>query len=72
MLAVLSKKLVRGGALRILTDLDGAPLKELIELAGQAGMQQAANKGKEYFPQGWRDPEFRPDRKPQIVMLVPK
>lgn len=72
MIAILSKKLTRGGALRVLTDLDGTPLREFIEVAGQAGMQQVPNKGKEYFPKGWRDPEFRPDRKLQIVVLVPK
>jgi tRNA G46 methylase TrmB len=72
MLAIMSKKLVRGGALRILTDLDGQLLRELVELAVQAGMQKVASKGKEYFPQGWRDPEFRPDRKAQILVLAPK
>lgn len=72
MLAILSKKLARGGALRILTDLDGAPFREFMEVADQAGMQVVPAKGKMYFPKDLRDPEFLPDRKPQIVVLVPK
>jgi tRNA G46 methylase TrmB len=72
MLEILSKKLARGGALRVLTDLDGAPLREFVETAGQAGLQAVPGKGKTYFPRDWRDPEFLPDRKPQIVVLVPK
>ncbi|HEU4604859.1 MAG TPA: hypothetical protein VFS46_01340 [Nitrososphaera sp.] len=72
MLEILSKKLARGGALRVLTDLDGAPLREFVETAGQAGLQVVPGKGKTYFPKDWRDPEFLPDRKPQIVVLVPK
>jgi tRNA G46 methylase TrmB len=72
MLEILSKKLARGGALRVLTDLDGAPLREFVEVAGQAGLQVVPGKGKTYFPRDWRDPEFLSDRKPQIVVLVPK
>jgi tRNA G46 methylase TrmB len=72
MVAILTRKLARGGSLRILTDLDGAPFRELVELAGQAGLQQVANEGKTYFPKDWRDPEFKPDRKPQILVLAPK
>lgn len=72
MLVVLSKKLVRGGALRVLTDMDGAPLKELVDAACQAGLKTLPVKGKEYFPKDWRDPEFRPDRKPQVIVFAPK
>ena len=72
MLEIMSKKLARGGALRILTDLDGAPFREFVEAAGQTGLQVVPGKGKTYFPRDWRDPEFLPDRKPQIVVLVPK
>lgn len=72
MLAVLTRKLARGGSLRILTDLEGAPLRELVEVAGQAGLQVVPSKGKTYFPKDWRDPEFQPGRKPQIVVLAPK
>lgn len=72
MLEILPRKLASGGSLRILTDLDGAPLKELIELAEQTGLQQVANNSKIYFPRDWHDPEFRPDTKPQVVIFVPK
>jgi tRNA G46 methylase TrmB len=72
MLAVLSKKLAPGGALRILTDLDGAPLRELVEIAGQAGLKAFPAKGKEYFSKNWRDPEFRPDKNPQVIVFTPK
>jgi tRNA G46 methylase TrmB len=72
MLAILSKKLARGGALWILTDLEGVPFRELIDLAGQAGLKAFPAKGKEYFPKRWRDPEFRSDRNPQVVMFAPK
>jgi tRNA G46 methylase TrmB len=72
MLMVISKKLARGGALWILTDLDGAPFKELVEIASQAGLKAFPSKGKEYFPKGWRDPEFRPNKNPQIFVLTPQ
>jgi hypothetical protein len=71
MLAILPRKLARGGAFRILTDLEGAQLGELVELAGQAGLKAFPAKGKEYFPKGWRDPEFRPDRKLQVIVFMP-
>jgi tRNA G46 methylase TrmB len=71
-LAILSKKLARGGALRILTDLDDASFRELVEIAGQAGLKAFPSKGKEYFPKGWRDPEFRPNKNPQILVLLPQ
>ncbi len=74
MLGLISKKLTSGGAFRILTDMekDSAPFRELVLLANQASFQLAAGKGKTYFPKDWRDQEFRPDRKPQIVVLAPK
>ena len=72
MIEILSKKLAHGGALRILTDLEDAQLRELIALAIQAGLKVFPAKGKEYFPKGWRDPEFRPDRKPQVIVFTQK
>jgi tRNA G46 methylase TrmB len=71
MLAVLSKKMTKGGALRMLTDLEGKELDDLVELAGQAGLKAFPAKGKEYFPKNWRDPEFKPDRNLQIIMFAP-
>jgi tRNA G46 methylase TrmB len=74
MLAAISKKLAAGGAFRIITDMekDSAGFRELVLLANQAGFQMARDKGKAYFPADWRDPEFRPDRNPQIVVFAPK
>ncbi len=73
-LAIISKKLVHGGRVRILTDLekDGELFTELVLTAGEAGFQPISNVGKAYFPNDWRDPEFRPNRKPQTVVLAPK
>lgn len=74
MLMVISKKLARGGTFRILTDLekDSAEFRELVLLANQAGFQLTTARGKTYFPEDWRDPEFLHDRKLQIVVLAPK
>lgn len=74
MLAIISKKLVHGGRVRILTDLekDSKLFTELVLTANEAGFQLTSNVGKTYFSSDWRDPEFRPDRKPQILVLVPK
>ena len=74
MLSALSKKLVRGGTLRILTDLekDSAAFRELVIVASQASFQLIGNSGKTYFPKNWRDQEFKIGRNPQIVVLAPK
>ena len=72
LLTVLSRKLTSGGTLRVLTDMEGAALKELVDTASQAGLKAFPAMGKEYFPKGWRDPEFRPDRAPQVVVLAAK
>jgi tRNA G46 methylase TrmB len=74
MLAIISKKLVQSGRLRILTDLEkGSKLfMELMLTANEAGFQVTSNVGKTYFPNDWHDPEFRPNRKPQVVVLAPK
>ena len=74
MLAIISKKLVHGGRLRILTDLEkhSKLFMELVLTAKEAGFQLTSNVGKTYFSSDWRDPEFRPDRKPQMIILVPK
>ena len=74
MLAIVSKKLVHGGMIRILTDLEknSKLFTELVLTANEAGFQLTSNVGKRYFPSDWHDPEFRPDRQPQIIVLVPK
>jgi hypothetical protein len=74
MLAIISKKLVYGGKVRILTDLekDSKPFTELVLTAKEAGFEQTSDIGKAYFPRDWRDPEFRQDRKTQIIVLVSK
>jgi hypothetical protein len=74
MLSVMSKKLVRGGTLRILTDLqkDSDAFRELVVIASQVGFQVVGNSGKTYFPTGWRDPEFKDSRSPHAVVLSPK
>jgi hypothetical protein len=74
MLAIISKKLVYGGKVRILTDLekDSKPFTELVLTAKEAGFEETADIGKTYFPRDWRDPEFRQDRKTQIIVLVSK
>jgi len=74
MLAIVSKKLVEGGKLRILTDLDkdNELFKLLTSIANEADLQMTSNTGKTYFPNEWRDPEFRPNAKPHTVVFVPK
>jgi len=72
MLAIISKKMVRAGTLRILTDLemDSALFRELMLTAKEAGLELISNVGKTYFPKDWLDPEFKPNRKPQIVVFA--
>ncbi len=74
MLAIISKKLVHGGKLRILTDLeeDNQLFTDLLSIAGEASFQPTSNIGKRYFPSDWRDPEFRLNSKPQIVVFMSK
>jgi tRNA G46 methylase TrmB len=74
MLGSISKKLVQGGAFRILTDLekDSMVFGELALIASQAGFQLIGNPGKAYFPRDWRDPEFKAGRRPQVIVLAPK
>jgi tRNA G46 methylase TrmB len=74
MLAIISKKLVHGGRVRILTDLEkhSKLFTDLVLTAKEAGFQLTSDEGKTYFPSDWRDPEFRPDRKPQILVFVLK
>ena len=74
MLAVLAKKLVRGGTFRILTDIEGGSpaANQLIQIAGQSSFERVAGKGRTYFPENWRDPEFLPGRKPQVIVLALK
>ncbi|MEW6604547.1 MAG: hypothetical protein AB1351_07645 [Thermoproteota archaeon] len=74
MLEVLTKKMRHDGTFRILTDIetDSEVFRELVLIARQAGLQWIPNKGKEYFPKDWRDPEFRPERKSHVVVFTPK
>ena len=74
MLAIISKKLVYGGRVRILTDLEkhSKLFTDLISAAKEAGLQLISDEGKTYFPTDWRDPEFRADRKPMIIVLMLK
>lgn len=74
MLEVLTKKMKHEGTFRVLTDIekDSEIFRELVMIARQAGLQWTANKGKEYFPKDWRDPDFKPERKPQVIVFVPK
>lgn len=74
MLAVLSKKLVRDGTFRILTDLekDSAEFSEIVAIASQEGFQPITGSGKAYFPKDWHDPEFKAGRKSQIIMFALK
>jgi hypothetical protein len=72
MLVIISKKLVRVGTLRILTDLerDSALFRELMRIANEAGFGLISNADKTYFPKDWIYPEFRPNRKLQVVVLA--
>ncbi len=74
MFAIISKKLVHGGRVRILTDLEkhSKLFTDLVLTAKEAGFQLTSDEGKRYFPSDWRDPEFRSDRKPQILVFVLK
>lgn len=73
MLATLARKLRDGGRVIILTDIEekGGRFETLLEIAGNAGLEYARHKGKEYFPEGWCDPEFKDGRR-QVVTLVPR
>ena len=74
MLAIISKKLVYGGKLRILTDLeeDSQLFTSLVSIADEAGFGPTSNIGKRYFPSDWHDHDFRANRRPHIVVLVSK
>jgi len=74
MLAIISKKLVHGGRVRILTDLEkhSKLFTDLLLTAEGAGFQLTSDEGKRYFPSDWRDPEFRSNRKPQILVFMLK
>ncbi len=74
MFRVLSGTLVRGGAIRIMTDLDkdSPAFVDLVSAAADAGLEPVDSAGKSYFPNDWRDPEFRTGSEPQIIILVSK
>jgi tRNA G46 methylase TrmB len=73
MLSALGKKLVRGGTVRILTDIEtGDPaFNELVQIAEQNNFERTSN-SKSYFPDGWRDPEFKAGSKPHVIALALK
>jgi len=72
MLSDLAKKLTADGALRVLTDVekDTPAFRELLDVATQAGLHLVENDNKSYFPNGWRDPEFKAGVEPQILMFI--
>jgi tRNA G46 methylase TrmB len=74
MLTVLSRKLVRGGTFRILTDIEaGTPVfDQLIDIVGQSNFERVAIGGRSYFPTGWHDPEFKKGRDSQVIAVAPK
>lgn len=71
MLAIMSKKLVRSGKLRILTDVetDSVLFRQLVLTANEAGLELSSSTDKRYFPNDWLDSEFKPNRKPQVVVF---
>lgn len=73
MLSALGKKLVRGGTVRILTDVetDSPAFNELVQIAEQTNFERTS-KSRLYFPDGWRDPEFKAGSKPQVIVLALK
>jgi len=73
MFVTLTRKLRDGGAVKILTDMEEKTghFEALLKVAGDAGLVQETRKGKDYFPEGWCDPEFK-DGKRLIVTLAPK
>jgi tRNA G46 methylase TrmB len=73
MLSILGRKLVRGGTLRILTDIEPEtpPFNELIQIADQSNFERTG-KGRSYFPDSWHDPEFKKGSKPHVIALALK
>jgi tRNA G46 methylase TrmB len=74
MLSVLARKLVRGGTVRILTDIEGngTTFNELIQSAEQNNFAYVKQVSRSYFPAGWRDPEFKEGRESQVITLALK
>ncbi|HZT34440.1 MAG TPA: HD domain-containing protein, partial [Nitrososphaera sp.] len=74
MLAAARKKLVIGGSIRILTDIqrNNPLIAELENVADAAGFVVSYDSGKRYFPEDWVDPDFAPARVPQLIVLLPK
>ncbi len=71
MLETISRKLVLGGRLRILTDIEknSELFRELVLIAYKSGFQLTSDMSKAYFPKEWHNPEFRSDRESQIILL---
>ncbi len=64
-LSTLARKLCDGGTVKILTDIEenSKKFEVLLEVARNAGLEYDAKNDKEYFPEGWRDPEFKDGRR---------
>jgi tRNA G46 methylase TrmB len=73
MFATLSRKLRDGGSVKILTDIEekSPQFEALLEVAKSAGLARDTRKSKDYFPEGWQDPEFKDGRR-QVVKFAPK
>ena len=72
-LSTLARKLRDGGTIKILTDIEdnSKQFEALLEVAGNVGLVLETREGKDYFPEGWHDPEFKNGIR-KVVTLVPK
>jgi tRNA G46 methylase TrmB len=73
MFATFARKMRVDGMVKILTDIEekSDKLKALLEIAASAGLAREAHKGKDYFPEDWRDPEFKNGQR-LVLTLVPR
>jgi hypothetical protein len=71
MLSIMSNKLVRAGKVQILTDVEKETIlfRKLVLTANEAGLELSSSTDKKYFPNDWIDPEFKPNRIPQLVVF---
>jgi tRNA G46 methylase TrmB len=73
MFATLEQKLRDGGTIKILTDMEEKSdrFEVLLKVAASAGLARQTHRGKDYFPEGWCDPDFK-DGKRLVVTLAPR
>lgn len=64
---VVARKLANGGTFQILTDIQGHGLDELDGIASQSGFVRTNRKS--HFPENWRDPEFKSDVIPKVLVF---